>query len=83
MKDIIKKYANNISKEDIILFCVKEKVKICDNEVNIIYNCIKNDIDILLSDKSKEYLIGLKKKLNNDLYNKIIELYGKYSKHLN
>ncbi|MEG1143263.1 MAG: hypothetical protein RR228_03260 [Bacilli bacterium] len=82
MNNVIKKYATTITKEQIVSYALKENVKITQEEVNIIYNSIKNDIDILLSENSISYLNSQKSNLSKELYTKILELYNKYKVYL-
>ncbi|MEG1015674.1 MAG: hypothetical protein RR984_03205 [Bacilli bacterium] len=82
MNNVIKKYASTITKEQIVSYALKENVKITQEEVNIIYNSIKNDIDILLSENSISYLNSQKSNLSKELYTKILELYNKYKVYL-
>lgn len=79
-KNIIKMYANKITKEDIVNFAQKENVNITENETNIILNAIKNDIDILLSENAIIYLESYKGKISDNLYKKLEDLYYKYEK---
>ena len=79
-KNIIKVYANKITKEDIVNFAQKENVNITENETNIILNAIKNDIDILLSENAIIYLESYKGKISDNHYKKLEDLYYKYEK---
>lgn len=83
MNNLIKRYAQNLSKEDIISFAKKEDIQITSDEVNIIYDSIKNNIDILLSKDAISYLQRFKTLLSNEVYDKIIELYNKYKDFIN
>ena len=77
-KNIIKAYSKKITKEDIIKYSLKENIHLTSNELNTIYNSIKNDIDIILSNKIYDYVKSKKHLFNIDVYNKMIELINKY-----
>ena len=79
-KNIIKMYAYKITKDDIVNFARKENVNITENETNIIFNAIKNDIDTLLSEIAIIYLESYKGKISDNLYKKLEDLYYKYEK---
>ena len=70
-------YINKVKKDDIIKYCLKQKIDITNNELDIIYNYIKNDY-VRIIDNPIEVIDEIKDKINNNLYNKIIELYDKY-----
>ena len=83
MNSLIKKYAQNLRKEDIYSFAEKEGVGISSSEVNIIYDSIKNNIDILLSKDALSYIQRFKNHLSEEVYEKIIEKYNKYTDFIN
>ena len=62
-KDDIKNYTNN-------------KYNLTDQEINIIYNFIKENYNSLLEQDTSSFEI-LKNQLNTSLYNDIINLYNK------
>ena len=75
---IIEKYIKKLTKEDIINFSNNENIILNDNEIDIIYNTIKNDYKSLLYSNNKIIFNDLKNKINPNAYNKIIELYTFY-----
>ena len=75
---LIKNYVKNLKKEDILKYSNKENIILTNNELNIIYDSIKNDIDIILSKEFYNYLSTKKHLLTEDVYKKIIELSKKY-----
>ena len=81
-KNLIKKYASNITKEDILKFGESEGVNINNNELNIIYNVIKNKQDEILNGNFYEIINNYKNDFNPVLFNKIIEKYEKYKKFI-
>ena len=81
-KQLILNYINKIKKEDINSFSLKQGISLTDNELNIIYDYLKND-SIRLLNKPLNVINEIKEKVNNNVYNKIIELYEKYKLFLN
>ena len=78
MNNLIKKYVSNLTKQDIYDFAFKEDIKITNNEVNIIYEAIKNNTDILLSKDALTFISRFKSVLSDEVYSKIIEKFEKY-----
>lgn len=81
-KNLIKKYASNITKEEILKFGESEGVNINNNELNTIYNIIKNNQDEILEGNFYEFINNYKNIFNPILFNKIIEKYEKYKKFI-
>ena len=81
-KNVIKKYADNITKEDILKFAESENVSISNNELNVIYYIIKNKQDEILNEDFYEFISNYKLDFNPILFNKIIEKYEKYKKFI-
>ena len=81
-KNIIKKYADNITKEDILKFAQSENVSINNNELNTIYYIIKNKQDEILNGDFYNLIDNYKQNFNPLLFNKIIEKYEKYKKFI-
>jgi hypothetical protein len=81
-KNIIKKYADNITKEDILKFAQSENVSINNNELNTIYYIIKNKQDEILNGDFYNLIDNYKQDFNPLLFNKIIEKYEKYKKFI-
>lgn len=80
-KSVIKRYAANVTKNDIVSFAYKENVIVSDAEVDIIFKAIHFDIDVLLEDPIA-YLEDYKNKLSDEVYSKLLEFYGKYKKFI-
>lgn len=70
-------YASKITKEDILNYSKKENINLTSEEVNIIYNAIKNDTNEILNNFDN-YIIKYKNILRNEIYNKILELKEQY-----
>lgn len=80
--ELLKNYINKLTKEDIIKYIEKEKIKYNDNEINIIYNSIKNDYEEILNSNIENYISKHNISLNKELYNKIIEKFNYYKKFI-
>ena len=80
-KSVIKRYAANVTKNDIVSFAYKENVMVSDAEVDIIFKAIHFDIDVLLEDPIA-YVEDYKNKLSDEVYSKLLEFYGKYKKFI-
>ena len=80
-KSVIKRYAVNVTKNDIVSFAYKENVMVSDAEVDIIFKAIHFDIDVLLEDPIA-YLEDYKDKLSDEVYSKLLEFYNKYKKFI-
>ena len=75
---LIEKNIKSLTKEDIIKYSMNENIVLNSNEVDIIYNIIKNDYKILLYGDSKPIFDNLKSRINPTSYQKIYELYNFY-----
>ena len=80
--ELIKNYINKLTKEDILNYLNKENITVSNDEIDLLYNSIKNDFDYVLNNNFYEYLEQYKFKLNTNLYNKIIEKYNEYKKFI-
>ena len=76
-KKVLEQYINRIRKEDIVRYGIKEGIIIKPNELDLIYDYIKNDYERLI-DKPMDIIIEIKDKISNKLYQKLLELYDKY-----
>ncbi len=76
-KIILYKYIDKIKKEDIVNFGIKEGIVIKQDELDLIYNYIKNDYERIIN-KPMDILIEIKDKVSSKLYQKLLELYDKY-----
>ena len=78
-KNIIIAYLKKLKKEDIITYAHKEKIILTNQELDLIYNNLKNNYENILTNPLKE-INKLKDKLSINTYNKLLELYSKYKK---
>ena len=81
-KELLKNYINKLTKQDIITYLSKECIPFSKEEIDIIYNSIKNDTDELLNDNPINYIERHNISLNNELYKTIIEKYNEYKKFI-
>ena len=81
-KLLIYKYIERIKKEDIANYSLSQNINLTNNELNIIYDYIKNKTNIIL-DNPELIIKEIKNKLNIPTYNKILELYNKYKYFIN
>ena len=65
--------------EEINKFLLKENIILNNNELDIIYDYINNDIYKVINNPL-EVLNDLKDKLSTTSYNKLLALYNKYKK---
>ena len=80
-KNILINYIQKITKEDIQKYISKENIQHTKEEIDLIYQSIKNDYHEILNN-FKNYIEKQKNKLNPNLYNKIIEKYNQYKKFI-
>jgi len=79
MNNIIKNYVSMITIKDISDFGIKNNIYLDDNELNILYNVIKNNYEVLLTDDKKVFDY-LENKIKTDNLNKIKILFYEYKK---
>jgi len=84
---IIENYINNLNKNDIILFANKNNINLSNKELDYIYNTIKNDYKILLSDNYNIIFKNASNVINHDklkkIYNLFLDYRNKYINYLN
>ena len=80
-KQILINYIQKITKEDIQKYISKENIQHTKEEIDLIYESIKNDYNEILNN-FQNYIQKVKDKLNKNLYNKIIEKYNQYKKFI-
>lgn len=81
-KELIKNYINKLTKQDLIDYLSKECITASNDEINMIYNAIKNDYEEILNNNFMSYISNYKLSLNEELYKKIIEKYNEYKKFI-
>ncbi len=82
-KEIIKKYANNITAEQIKEYAQKEGTEVTIEEANLFTEIIHTRLDEMLNGNAIEVLNEYKDKISEKSYNKLLELYDKYKKFIN
>lgn len=81
---IIKNYINSLTKNDLILFGLKNNIILNNSELDYIYKTIKNDYKTLLSNNYEYVFKNAKNYINPDNYKKIYNLFLDYrSKYQN
>lgn len=80
-KNLIINYINKITKQDIEKYISKENIQHTKEEIDLIYESIKNDYYEILNN-FQNYIQKVKDKVNPNLYNKIIEKYNKYKEFI-
>lgn len=76
-KDIIKKYINLLTLDDIKRFADKENITYTDDEAIIVYNFIMYYYNDLLDENIKVFE-HIKNKISPNLYKKLLNLYIDY-----
>ena len=76
-KDIIKKYINLLTLDDIKRFADKENITYTDDEAIIVYNFIMYYYNDLLDENIKAFE-HIKNKISPNLYKKLLNLYIDY-----
>ena len=75
---IIQNYINNLTKDEVLNFALKNNINLSLNELNYVFNVIKKDYKTLLSNNYEKIFINSKDFLTNENYNKIKALYLNY-----
>ena len=75
--NLINRYINKLSKDDINNFLKTENIVLTENELNYIFGIIKNDY-IKIIEQDKKIFNDIKKNINEDQYIKLLELFEKY-----
>ena len=78
IKNLIKTYIDNLTIDDLRKYIIGNYGNIDEEEISIIYDCIKNKWEDIYNDNPKVWN-ELKNKLSPNTYNEIIKLYKKYS----
>ena len=81
-KLLIYKYIERIKKEDIANYSLSQNINLTTNELDIIYDYIKNKTNEILNNPS-QLIDEIKDKVSINVYNKIFELYDKYKDYIN
>ena len=81
-KELLKNYISKLTKQDIINYLSKECIPASNEEIDMIYNAIKNDYEEILETNFMSYISNYKLNFNTDLYRTIIEKYNQYKKFI-
>ncbi len=81
-KELIKSYVNKLTKQNIIDYLSKECISASNEEIDLIYNTIKNNTDELLNSEPISYMQKHNIILNKQLMLKIVEKYNEYKKFI-
>ena len=81
-REYLKNYIESLTKDDIIKYLSKECVPASEKEIDMLYNAVKNDYDLILDGDFMSYISNYKLSFNEDLYKTIIEKYNKYKKFI-
>ena len=76
-KQLIYKYINAITKSDISNYLKKEIIDINNNDIDIIYDYLKNNTSKVIN-HPLESLEIIKDNIDNNTYTKLLDLYNKY-----
>lgn len=76
----IERYIQKIKKEDIYNYAISQEITLTPNELDIIYNYLKNKYKLFLSNPQirPELLSEIKSKVNPKVASKLNELYEQY-----
>ncbi len=75
---LIKNYINKLSIDDVNNIAIKNNINLSSEEINFIYNKVKNNYNDLLYGDSTFIFNELKNNVSNDNYLKIKELFNTY-----
>ena len=78
MLNIIEPYINNITKNDINSFALKNNINLNNNELEFIYNFIKNRYKEVLNNPNNFSLTKYKNNFSNENFVKINGLINRY-----
>ena len=81
-KEIIRSYIDKLTKNDIVDYLNKEFIPATKEEINLLYEKIKTEYDLILNTDFTKYILNYKNKLNAKLYSKILEKYNEYKKFI-
>lgn len=84
LQKMIEEYVKRLTKTDVQEFGLKNGIELNDNELDIVYNHIKNNWKTIIYGNPKPILEDIKQNTNNTTYQKIENLYFKfYEKYKN
>lgn len=77
---LLNQYVSKMSKDDILKFASKNDINLDENELNIIYNHIKENWEAIIYENPKPIMEDVKKNVNPSTYEKIESLYSEFYK---
>ena len=78
MLNLVEPYINNISKNDINTFALKNNIKLSNNELDFIYNFVKNRYKEIISNPNSFNFTKYKNNFSNENFIKINGLINRY-----
>ena len=75
--NIIESYINQIEERDLRKFLEKQKISINEKEERYLFYILKNKYKDVL-DEDILIIYDIKKNINDEAYNKLLELFNKY-----
>ena len=79
---LISEYVKRLTKDDIIKFSLNQGVNLDEQELDIIYNHLKNDYKTFIYGNPRPILDQIKKEVKPITYNKIENLYQQFKDYL-
>ena len=84
---IILNYIKNLNKSDILIFATNNNIKLTNSELDYIYNEVKNNYKILLSNDYEKIFFNAKNYIEEEklkkIYNLFLDYRNKYKNYLN
>jgi len=74
---IIYQYINRLRKEDIVRYCNSHGIFVDNNDLDVVYDYVKNDYKRFFNDPMN-VLNEVKYKVSDYTYNEIMKMYDKY-----
>ena len=79
---LISEYVKRLTKDDIIKFYLNQRVNLDEQELDIIYNHLKNDYKTFIYGNPRPILEKIKNEVKPITYNKIENLYQQFKDYL-
>ena len=79
---LISEYVKRLTKDDIDKFALKQGITLTNEELNVIYNYVKNDYKTFIYGNPRAILDEVKKQVKPLTYNKIENLYQQFKGYL-
>ena len=81
---LIENYVNRLTKDDVNAFGIQNGIELSDNELNIVYNHVKQNWKTIVYGNPKPILEDIRQNTSDITYQKIENLYTKfYEKYKN